>query len=232
MTDLLRWGGIGFLERGLRRHGTAALGLVAVAGAAGSAYWGIEAIHYQRTAVAERAAAQVAIAALRDELGGAKQALSAAQERLGDVKDEARDKIAASEQAVTSNADRIAQLTRKLDQVQRALRLAEVQRTTLMARLSRSEVESAQDQARRREEVRADQDQLEKKLRQLSSDREKIEAEKNKAEAEKNRVESERDRLRARVGQLEQKLSLQNRQPPAPTRQLTSRCRDAGCADP
>ena len=225
MTDLLRWGGARFLERGLRQPGTVALGLVAAAGAAGSVYCGVEAIHYQRAAVAERAAAQVAIAALRDELGGAKQALSAAQERLGDVNDEARNKIAASEQAVSSNADRIAQLTRKLDQVQHALRLAEVQRTTLMARLSRSEVESAQDQARRQEEMRADQDQLEKKLRQLAADREKIEAEKGKAE-------SERDRLRARVGQLEQKLSLRNRAAAGADRQLTSRGCDAVCADP
>ena len=55
--------------------------------------------------------------------------------------------------------------------------------------------------------MRTDQDQLEKKLRQLTADRERIETECNKAE-------SERDRLRARVGQLEQKLSLQNQQPP------------------
>ena len=208
MTDVLRRGSVGFLERGRWRHGTAALGLVAVAGTAGSVYCGVQAIHYQRAAAAERSTAQIAIAALRDELGGAKQALSAAQERLGDVKDQARGTLAASEQAVISNTDRIAQLTRSLDQVQRALRLAEVQRATLMARLSRSEVESAQDQARRKEEMRADQDQLEKKLRQLTADREKIEEERNKAE-------SERDRLRARVGQLEQKLSLQNQQPPA-----------------
>ncbi len=225
MTELLRWRGGRFLESGLRRappladqigrsprgrrqHGTVALGLAAVAGAAGSVYCGAEAIHYQRAAVAERAASQVAIAQLRDELGGAQQALSVARERLGEADDNARQKIAASEQAASSNADRLAQLTRKLDQAQRALRLAEAQRATLMARLSRSEVEAAQDQARRQEEMRSDLEQLEKKLRQLAAEREKIAAERDKAVGE-------RDRLRSRVGELEQKLSLQqNRQPP------------------
>jgi murein DD-endopeptidase MepM/ murein hydrolase activator NlpD len=217
MTDLLRWGGVrlldrgrrlvppladqvGRLPRGLRQHGAVALGLAAAAGAAGSVYCGAEAIHYQRAAVAERAAAQTEIAQLRDELGGTKQALNAARDRLGDVNDEAQHKIAASEQAVSSNADRVAQLTRKLDQAQRALHLAEAQRATLMARLSRSEVEAAQDQIRRQEGVRGDLEQLEKKLRQLAAEREKIEAERDKAAGE-------RDRLRSRVGELEEKLS-------------------------
>jgi murein DD-endopeptidase MepM/ murein hydrolase activator NlpD len=180
-----------------------------MAGAAGSVYWGTEAVHYQQTAVAERTAAQAAIAQLRDELGGARQALSVAQERLGETKDEARDKIAVSEQAASSNAERIAQLTRKLDQAQGALRLAEAQRATLMARLSRSEVEAVQDQARRQEGLRAEQEQLEKRLRQLAAEREKISSERDKAETERNR-------LRSRVGELEQKLSMQSRQPPRP----------------
>ena len=148
------------------------------------------------------------IARLRNELGGAQQALSVARERLGEADDNARQKIAASEQAASSNADRLAQLTRKLDQTQRALRLAEAQRATLMARLSRSEVEAAQDQVRRQEETRSDLEQLEKKLRQLAAEREKIATERDKAAGE-------RDRLRSRVGELEQKLSLQqSRQPP------------------
>ncbi|HEX2152175.1 MAG TPA: peptidoglycan DD-metalloendopeptidase family protein, partial [Stellaceae bacterium] len=163
-----------------------------------------------RSAETANAELQAAMTQLRDELGGARQALSAARERLGEVNDDTRHKIAASEQAASSNADRIAQLTRKLDQAQRALRLAEAQRATMMARLSRSEVEGAQDQARRQEEMRTDQEQLEKKLRQLAADREKVATERNKAEVE-------RDRLRARVGELEQKLSLlQTRQPPRP----------------
>src|SRR5690349_17814776 len=98
MTDLLRWGGMRFLERGLRRmppladqvgwlsqglrqRGTIALGLAAAAGAAGSAYCGAEAIYYQRAAAAEREAAQTAkaeIGHLRSQLGGAQNALSAA----------------------------------------------------------------------------------------------------------------------------------------------------------
>lgn len=202
MTEFLRWGGVRLLERRWRQHGTIALGLAAAAGAAGSVYCGAEAIHYQRAAVAERATAQTAIAQLRDQLGGTRQALSAARERLGDVNDEARHKIAVSEQAVSSNADRVAQLTRKLDQAQRSLRLAEAQRATLMARLSRSEVEAAQDQAHRQEQLRGDLEQLESKLRQLAAEREKIATERDKAAGE-------RDRLRSRVGELEQKLSLQ-----------------------
>ena len=122
-----------------------------------------------------------AIAQLCDELGGAKQALSPALERLGEADDTARQKIAATEQAVSSNADRMAQLTRKLDQAQRALHLAEAQRATLMARLSRSEVEAAQDQARRQEGMRGELEQLEKTLRQLAAEREKIAAERDKA---------------------------------------------------
>lgn len=211
---------IGRVPRGLRQHGTIALGLAAVAGAAGSVYCGAEAIRYQRSAVTERAAArsaetanaelQTVLAQLRDELGGARQALNAARERLGEASDEARHKIAASEKAADANADRIAQLTRKLEQTQRALRLAEVQRTTLLARLSRSEVEAAQDHARRQDEMRGDLEQLEKKLRQLAAEREKIATERDKATGE-------RDRLRSRVGELEQKLSLrQTQQPPRP----------------
>jgi murein DD-endopeptidase MepM/ murein hydrolase activator NlpD len=217
MTDLLRWGGVRFLERGwqrvppladklghlprgLRRQGMIALGLAAAAGAAGSVYCGAEAIYYQRAVVAEREAAQTEIAQLRDELGGAKHALSAARERLGEASDNARHKIAASEQAADANSDRITQLTRKLEQTQRALRLAEVQRTTLMARLSRSEVEAAQDQAHRQEAMRTELEQLEKQLRQLTAEREKIATERDKASGE-------RDRLRNRVGELEEKLS-------------------------
>jgi murein DD-endopeptidase MepM/ murein hydrolase activator NlpD len=224
MTDLWRWGGMrfparglrqtptaaeqtGWLPRGLRQRSTVALGLAAMAGAAGSAYWGVEAVHYRQAAVAERTAAQTEIAQLRDALGDARQALSAAQERLGETKDEARHKIAASEEAVNSSAERIAQLTRQLDQVQQALRLAEAQRATLLARLSRSEVEAAQDQARQQEGLRAEQEQLEKKLRQLTAEREKISSERDKAETERNR-------LRNRVGELEQKLSMQSRQQP------------------
>lgn len=184
-----------------------------MAGVAGSAYYGTEAIHYQQAVIAERAAAETAnaeILRLRDELGGVRQALNGAQERLGEVKDEARHRIAASEQAASTSADQITEMTRRLEQVQHALRLAEAQRATLMARLSRSEMVAAQDQTRQQEGMRAEQEQLEKKLKQLAADREKLATERDKAE-------SERNRLRNRVGELEQKLSLQlTRQPPRP----------------
>ena len=78
--------------------------------------------------------------------------------------------------------------------------MAEVQRTTLMARLSRSEVEAAQDLTRQQEAVRTELEQLEKQLRQLTAEREKIAAERDKAAGE-------RDRLRTRIGELEEKLS-------------------------
>jgi murein DD-endopeptidase MepM/ murein hydrolase activator NlpD len=208
------------LPRNLRQHSLAAVGLAAAAGTAGSVYCGVEAIRYHRLAEAEHAAArsaeianaelQQSIAHLRDQLGGATQALSAAQRQLGELNDEARDKIAASQQAASSNADRISQLTRALAQAQKELRLAEVQRTTLMARLSKSEIEAAQEHSRRQEEMQAGQEEIEKRLRQLAAEREKIAVERDKAA-------NERDRLRARVGELEQKLALaQLRQQPRP----------------
>src|SRR4051794_41570932 len=151
MTELLRWRGGRFLESGLRRappladqigraprgrrqHGAVALGLAAVAGAAGSVYCGAEAIHYQRAAVAERAASQVAIAQLREELGGAQQALSVARERLGEADDTARQKIAAPEQAARSKAHPLAPLTPQPHQAPRAICFAEAPRAAVVGR--------------------------------------------------------------------------------------------------
>lgn len=227
MTDLLRWGSLGFPEKqppwnriasgfrqALPRHrGAAVLASVAAIGVAGMVYCGIGYIRYERLATAEGAAArhaelanadlQEAIARLRDQLGSANQTLNMAQRQIAELSDEAQQQIAASEQVATSKTDRIGQLTRALEQAQRDLRLAEAQRVTFMARLSKSEADAVEGHARQQQQVQAGHDQWQRRVQQLAADRDK--------------AASERDHLRARVGELEQRLSLlQTRQPPRP----------------
>ncbi|HEY8874010.1 MAG TPA: hypothetical protein VIM52_13340, partial [Stellaceae bacterium] len=150
---------------------------------------------------AERANAdlQDALARLRDQVASADQALNMAHSRIATLSDEAKKQVAVSEQAVTSKGDRIAQLTHALEQAQRDLHLTEAQRVTLLARLSKADVDLTEEQARQ-QQVQAGLDQWQKKIQQLTADRDK--------------AASERDHLRARVGELEQKHSM--RQPPRP----------------
>src|SRR4051812_18462754 len=89
MSDLLRWTGGGFVQRGwrlmpplggrlgrlpsrlpqgLRRHGIIALGLATAAGMAGSVYYGAEALYYQRAATAAQKAAETENAGLKAEI--------------------------------------------------------------------------------------------------------------------------------------------------------------------
>jgi murein DD-endopeptidase MepM/ murein hydrolase activator NlpD len=201
------------LRPAARHRGTIVLGAAAALGLAGTVYCGILYVRYERLAAAEQAAArraetanadlQDAVARLRDQLGSASQGLNTAQRRVTELSEEARRQLAASEQVATSKTDRIAQLNRALEQVQRDLHLAEAQRVTLMARLSKSTVDVADGHARQQQQIQASHDQWQKKLVQLSADRDK--------------AATERDRMRARVGELEQKLSLlQTRQAPRP----------------
>jgi murein DD-endopeptidase MepM/ murein hydrolase activator NlpD len=223
VTDLLRWGSVSFPEKqwlwsrassgfefalGHRKWmalGAAAVGLVA------SAYFGIGYVRYGQLAAAEQAAVlrteranadlQDALARLRDQVASANQALNLAQSRIAALSDEAKKQVAVSDQAVTSKADRIAQLTHALEQAQREVHLAEAQRVTLMARFSKANVDLTEEQARQQQQVQAGLDQWQKKVQQLTADRDK--------------AASERDRLRARLGELEQKHSLQQT-PPRP----------------
>ncbi len=225
VTDLLRWGSLRFPEKRwlwsraesgvefLSAHRKAAvLGAAASAGLAASVYFGIGYARYGWLATAEQRAAmraesanadlQDALARLRDQLGTANQALDVAQNRIGALTDEAKKELAVSEQAATSKADRVAQLTHALEQAQRELHLAEVQRVTLMARLSKAIADLTEEQARQ-QQAQTGLDQWQKKVQQLTADRDK--------------AASERDHLRARMGELEQKPAIQPaRQPPRP----------------
>jgi murein DD-endopeptidase MepM/ murein hydrolase activator NlpD len=197
------------LEFASRHPKSVALGATAAIGLAATAYFGIGYIRYEQLAAAERAAViraeranadlQDALARLRDEVAAADQALNMARGRIATLSDEAEKKVAASEQVVTSKADRIAQLTQALEQAQRELHLTEAQRVTLLARLSKADVDLTEWQTRQ-QQVQAGLDQWQKKVQQLTADRDK--------------AASERDHLRARVGELEQKHSM--RQPPRP----------------
>jgi murein DD-endopeptidase MepM/ murein hydrolase activator NlpD len=229
VTDLLRWGSLSLPEKRwlwsrassgvefLSAHRKAAvLGAAASAGLAASVYFGIGYARYGWLATAEQRAAmraesanadlQDALARLRDQLGTANQALSSAENRIGALSDEAKKELAVSEQAQTSKADRVAQLTHALEQAQRELHLAEAQRVTLMARLSKAVADLTEEQARQ-QQAQTGLDQWQKKVQQLTADRDK--------------AASERDRLRARMGELEQKPATQPaRQPPRPEAQV------------
>ncbi len=138
---------------------------------------------------------QDALARLRDQLGVANQSLTMAQNRIATLSDEAQRQLATSE---TSKTDRVTQLTRALEQAQRELHLAEAQRVTLMARLSKAIADLTENQSRQ-QQAQAGLDQWQKKIQQLTADRDK--------------AASERDRLRARMSELEQKHSLLQTQP-------------------
>ncbi len=209
VTDLSRWGSLGFPEKqlswGRARRGfefalqhrrSAALGIAAAIGLAAAVGLTIGYVRYERLAAADYAALartesanadlQDALARLRDQLGTTNQALNQAQGRVAALSDEAERQLASSEQVVTSKADRIAQLAHALEQV--------------LARLSKAEADLTEGLARQ-QQAQTGLDQWQKKIQQLTSERDK--------------AASERDQLRARVGELE-KHSLHTRQPAPP----------------
>lgn len=224
MTDLLRWGSLSFPEKRstwsgahgalavvLRHRQLTALGAAAVLGVAATGYFAAGYVHYQRLVAADAAAIsrtasanadlQDALGRVRDELGAATQALSTAQTRVAALSDEARRQIASSEEAVVSKADRIAQMTRALEQAQRELHLAEAQRVTLLARLSKAEADLSEGLQRQQQQTQAGLEQWQKKIQQLT--------------AERDRAATERDQLRARVGQFEKHSLSQTTRPAA-----------------
>ena len=174
--------------------------------AIGTAVWcGAGYMHYQRLAAGEQAAAiqaeqvnadlQAALARLRDQLGTARQSLNTAQTRISSLSDDAQ-------QNSSSKADRIAQLNRALDQAQRDLHLAEAQRATLMARVSKAETDLADGQTRQ-----AQLQEWQKKVQQLT--------------AERDKAASERDQLRARIGEVQKNSGV--RQPATPVAETQPR---------
>ncbi len=224
MSDILRWGSLRFPEKRwlwsrastgagfvLGHPKAAGLGAAAAIGLAASVYFGVGYARYGQLATAQQAAVrhaetanadlQDALARLRDQLGAANQALSMAQNRVAALSDDAKKQLAVSEQAATSKTDRVTQLTRALEQAQREFHLAEAQRVTLMARLSKATTDLTEGQAHQ-QQAQAGLDQWQKKIQQLTADRDK--------------AVSERDHFRARLGELEQKHSQQTQPPPRP----------------
>ena len=211
MIDLLRWGSVNLpdkqwfsggarnsLEFILTHRKSAALGTVAAVGLGASICFAVLFARYEELAAAQQAAImhteranadlQDALARLRDQLGAANQALTNEQSRIAGLSDEVKKQLAASEQTASTKIDRIAQLTHALDQAQRDLHLVEAQRTTLMARFSKVEADLAEGQAHQ-QQAQSGLDQWQKKIQQLTADRDK--------------AASERDHLRARLGEME-----------------------------
>jgi murein DD-endopeptidase MepM/ murein hydrolase activator NlpD len=228
VTDLLRSEGLRLPKRRrlssrasngfefvLGHRKAAALGTAAAIGLAASAYFGIGYARYGYLAAAEQAAArraestnadlQDALAQLRDQLGAANRALGLAQDRLAALSNEANKQLAVSEQAATSKADRVAQLTHALEETQRELHLAEAQRVTLLARLSKANTDLTEEQARQ-QQAQAGLDQWQKKLQQLTGDHDK--------------AAGERNQLHARLGDLEQQHLQPTQQPPQPVAEV------------
>ena len=219
MTDLWRWGMIfpenrslsagmrGGLKLIVEYRLPAAFGAAAAIGLGVAIWCGTGYLHYQQLAVGEQAAAlraervnadlQDTLARLQDQLGAARQSLNAAQGRLSALNDDAQQQQTVSEQS-SSKADRIAQLTRALEQAQRDLHLAEAQHATLMARVSKAESDLAAGQSR---QAPVQAQEWQKKVQELT--------------AERDKAASERDQLRARFGELQQKNSgVQSREAP------------------
>jgi murein DD-endopeptidase MepM/ murein hydrolase activator NlpD len=162
-------------------------------------YCGVGYLKFKHLAVAERTAAERAERAnadLQTALDRMRNELAQTQARIEIVNDEAKRQAAASDQG---KSDRVGQLTRALEQAQRDLHLADAQRATLVARLSKDAAEFADGRTKQSQAESG----LDKKLQQVT--------------AERDRAAAERDHLRGRVNELEQKLSLlQTRQPPRP----------------
>ena len=178
------------------------VGAAAVIMLGATAYCAVGYLKYRHLAGTEQAAAERAERAnadLQNAVDRIRNEMAQAQARIEILNDEAKRQAAVSDQ---NKADRVAQLTRVLEQAQRDLHLADAQRATLVARLSKESTEAADGHAKQ-SQAETSLDQTQKKLQQLT--------------AERDKAAGERDQFRARVNELEQRLSLlQTRQPPRP----------------
>jgi murein DD-endopeptidase MepM/ murein hydrolase activator NlpD len=129
------------------------------------------------------------LAHLRDQIATSNRDLAAAQNRVVVLTEEmharaqAQPAATAEPPAAPGKGDKVAQLSQ-------ALHVAEAERATLAARLSKAETDLAEQQAKQTD-LLGQLDQWQKKLEQLSSDR---------------------DRLKARVGELEKQSALRHAQ--------------------
>ena len=136
------------------------------------------------------------LARLRDKIAASNRDLAAAQNRVVALTEEMHahpqtqpqaqpvSAAAVETTAPAAKGDKVAQLSQQLH-------VAESQRATLAARLSKAEADLAEQQAKQAD-LLGQIDQWQKKLEQLSSDR---------------------DRLKARVGELEKQSALRHAQP-------------------
>jgi murein DD-endopeptidase MepM/ murein hydrolase activator NlpD len=129
------------------------------------------------------------LAKLRDKIATSNRDLAAAQNRVVALTEEVH---ARAQAAPASAADATPSAAKgdKVAQLSQALHIAEAQRATLAARLSKAEAELAEQQAKQAD-LLGQVEQWQKKLEQLSSDR---------------------DRLKARVGELEKQSALRHAQ--------------------
>jgi len=210
VTEAIRWGSADFPEYVpfWRRAGKSSLtlGAAAVLGITASAYFGIGYWRYERLVTADQMTAtnvqianadlQQQMAQMRDRLAATERALDAAQGRISSISDESQRQQASADQSVATKSDKIGQLQRALEQAQRELHMAEAQRVTLLARLSKAEADFAEG-LQKQQQSQAGIAEWQKKVQQLTNDRDKANA--------------ERDQMQRRIEQLEQKLSARQR---------------------
>jgi murein DD-endopeptidase MepM/ murein hydrolase activator NlpD len=158
--------------------------------------------HARKVAAAQNSASHVEaanidlqdeLARLRDKIATSNRDLAAAQNRVVALAEEAHAARAQAAQAPAADATSSTAKGDKVAQLSQALHVAEAQRATLAARLSKAEAELAEQQAKQAD-LLSQVEQWQKKLEQLSSDR---------------------DRLKARVGELEKQSALRHAQQPA-----------------
>jgi murein DD-endopeptidase MepM/ murein hydrolase activator NlpD len=130
------------------------------------------------------------LAKLRDQIAASNRDLAAAQGRVVALTEEVH-AHAQAPAAPATDATAAPAKGEKVSQLSQALHIAEAQRATLAARLSKAEADLAEQQAKQND-LLGQVDQWQKKLEQLSSDR---------------------DRLKARVGELEKQSALRHAQP-------------------
>jgi murein DD-endopeptidase MepM/ murein hydrolase activator NlpD len=131
------------------------------------------------------------LARLRDQMAASNRDLAAAQSRVVALTEEMHARTQAEPAPAPTAAATQPAKGDKTAQLSQALHVAEAQRATLAARLSKAETDLAAQQAKQ-SDLTGQIDQWQKKLEELSTDR---------------------DRLKARVGELEKQSALRHAQP-------------------
>jgi murein DD-endopeptidase MepM/ murein hydrolase activator NlpD len=121
------------------------------------------------------------LASFRDKVAASSRDLAAAQSQVVALTEEIRAKLQRDEHQPATTDQTAATKGDKVTQLSTALHQAEAQRATLAARLSKAEADLADQQARQTE-LLGQIDQWQKKLDQLSSDRDKLKARVNDLE--------------------------------------------------